>query len=199
MFKKILIFLISTSVQCPEKTLETNIFSDSVNQVIKKSEGMIDLVFTFQNLSEEKENMTFLKRSFRSKTLLEKLNKSSALDTVGISGGVFLKEADKTLSLYVLGQGEDGLLESAPVSPNQIITVAASLKMIKTFFTKDEKTVFFDPVIREIQDSFLVESFPQLQQKTLVVNTKQVLDLQETDKVRTTAKAVCFRYMENKK
>ena len=198
MFKGFFVFLLlAASGECPEDVVEKNIFSDSVYRFFNISQEQIDLVFVAEKKQKESKEIIFFKRAFRAKMFLKKIEESPLLDFVGISGGIFIEENDGKLEIKLLGPDENGYLETAPVSPNQIIVVALDSVIKNGLFGDSEADSFFDPVIRGIQDAKILEKFPQLSEKKIHVQDFESLILADTASIRITAENVCFRHLKN--
>jgi len=199
MFKSLFVFLLLvTSAECPEDIVEKNIFSDSIYHFFNTSQEKVDLIFVAEKRQEENEKVVFFKRAFRAKILLEKIKEKSLLDFVSISGGIFVEKDNEKLEIKLLGPDEDGYLEAAPISPNQIIIVALDGVTKSNFFGENETDSFFDPVIRSIQDAKILEKFPQLSEKNIYIQNFESLNLADTPSIRITAESVCFRHLKNK-
>jgi len=198
MFKSFFVFLLlATSAECPEDVVEKNIFSDSIYHFFNISQEQVDLVFVAPKKKDDDE-IIFFKRAFRAKTLLKKIADRSLLDFVGVSGGVFVEGDDGGLEIRLLGPDENGYLEAAPISPNQIIVVALDNVTTNSFFGNGETNSFFDSVIRGIQNSKILEKFPQLSEKKIHIEDFGSLNLANVPGIRITAENVCFRHLKNK-
>lgn len=193
----LVLLLLGAPLACPEEIVEKNIFSDSVYQFFKNSKKQADLVFVDPKTQNKMEEIVFFKRSFRAKTLLKKIKEKPILDFSGISGGIFLEKTDGALEVKLLGVSEDGYLETASASPNQVVVVAADALVVSRFFGDDEGDSFFDPVIRDLQDSPILEKFPQLSEEKIFFQDFKSLDLANMDNMKITAEGVCLRYLKN--
>ncbi len=199
MFKSLFVFLLLvTSVECPEDIVEKNIFSDSIYHFFNTSQEKVDLVFVAGKNEKENERVVFFKRAFRAKIFLKKIEEKSLLDFVDISGGIFVEKDDEKLEIKLLGPDKDGYLEAAPISPNQIVVVALDGVIKSNLFGDNEADSFFDPVIRSIQDTKILEKFPQLSEKNIHIQNFEPLNLADAPSIRITAESVCFRHLKNK-
>jgi len=199
MFKSFFVFLLFLgSAGCPEDIVEKNIFSDSIYHFFNTSQEKVDLVFVAGKKQKENEKIVFFKRAFRAKIFLKKIEEKSLLDFVDISGGIFVEKDDEKLEIKLLGPDKDGYLEAAPISPNQIVVVALDGVTKSNLFGDNEADSFFDPVIRSIRDTKILEKFPQLFEKKVYAQNFESLNLADTPSIRITAESVCFRHLKNK-
>jgi len=199
MFKKILLiaYLLGwnayplSSLACPEKQITKNTFVDSIYQSFNEAKEKVDIVFALD--AERSENIYFFKRSFRTKTLIQKIKNNNLLSLSVISGGVFMEDTLGKINLHLIGSGENDTIASFSPSPNQIITIGFSEKITKSFFPKGD---FFDPIINNLQNSKVVEKFPQLQEKKMMFNRLDLEEKMTTEVIKKSAEAICLRYHE---
>ena len=199
MFKKILltVCLFGWSIcslgsfSCPEKRITENAFVDSVYQSLYEAGEKVDVVLA-SNI-EDSENIIFFKRSFRTKILIQKIKEKNFLALSAIGGGVFVQDVSGEVDLHLIGSSENNTIASFSPSPNQIITIGFNENFAKSFFPGGG---FFDPVINSLQNSAVVDEFPQLLEKKIILSSLELNEGMMTETIAKTAEAICLRYQE---
>ncbi len=199
MFKKIplIIYLICCNVwfakasNCPQNKLTENAFADSVYQSFYEAKEKTDIIFALND--EGVDDVNFFKKSFRAKILLQKIKEEDFLKSSVISGAIFVQDALGSTDIHLIGTTEMNAIASFSPSPNQIITISFSEKFQTAFFPKEN---FSDPVIENLQGSKVVEKFPQLLNKEMLLSNIKLKEKMATEIVKKSAEAICFRYQE---
>ena len=182
------------SLDCPEKKITENTLVDSVYQSFREAEEKVDIVFT-SNI-QDSEEITFFKRSFRTKILIQKIKETNFLEPAAIGGAIFIQDALGEVNLHLIGSGENNTIASFSPSPNQIITIGFNKNFAQSFFPKND---FFDPVINNLQNSAIINEFPQLLEKKMTIDSIGLKEKRITEIIKKSAEAICLRYQKVQK